>query len=71
MTVAGMSEQNDFITTNELLTKLPVSKRTICKWVAEGKIPCIKLSARKTLFHWKSVQDALLRNQRENATSQD
>jgi len=56
-----------FITENELLGRLPISRRTLFKWRANGNIPCIKLGGRRLLFHWPSVEAALLRHQKGGA----
>jgi predicted site-specific integrase-resolvase len=54
-----------FIGENELLKRLPVSRRTLFTWRKAGKIPFVHLGGRKLLFHWRSVEAALLRHQRE------
>ncbi|HTX20496.1 MAG TPA: hypothetical protein VMD27_01360 [Candidatus Aquilonibacter sp.] len=52
-----------FIDEKELLKRLPVSRRTAFNWQRCGKLPCVKIGRRK-LFHWPSVESALLRQQR-------
>ena len=52
-----------FINEKELLRRIPVSRRTAFTWVQTGKLPCVKIGRRK-LFHWPSVEAALLRQQR-------
>jgi predicted site-specific integrase-resolvase len=52
-----------FINEKELLKRIPVSRRTAFTWVQSGKLPCVKIGRRK-LFHWPSVEVALLRQQR-------
>lgn len=52
-----------FINEKDLLARVPISRRTAFNWVQEGKIPCVKIGRRK-LFHWPSVEAALLRLQR-------
>jgi len=47
----------------ELLRHLPICRRTAFNWIEEGKLPCVKIGRRK-LFHWPSVEAALLRLQR-------
>jgi len=47
----------------ECLRRVPVSRRTWFEWRAQGKIPTIKIG-RRCLYHWKSVEEALLRLQR-------
>jgi len=66
MTINQSSEKPDkssFITEMELLEKLKVSRRTVFSWRMAGKIPTVKLG-RRTLYHWPSVEAALLRHQR-------
>lgn len=52
-----------FINEKQLLAQLPISRRTAFNWVQTGKLPCVKIGRRK-LFHWPSVEAALLRQQR-------
>jgi len=52
-----------FIDEKQLLTKLPISRRTLFNWRTSGKIPCVRLGGRRILFHWPSVEAALLRYQ--------
>jgi predicted site-specific integrase-resolvase len=54
----------DFINERELLKRLPVSRRTLFSWRATGKIPSVRLGGRRILFHWPSIEAALLRNQK-------
>jgi hypothetical protein len=56
-------ELKAFIDERELLRRIPVSRRTAFTWVQNGKLPCVKINRRK-LFHWPSVEQALLRQQR-------
>ena len=58
--------ESSFITEMELLEKLKVSRRTVFSWRMAGKIPTVKLG-RRTLYHWPSVEAALLRHQRSGA----
>ena len=55
-------ELKAFIDERELLRRIPVSRRTAFTWVQNGKLPCVKINRRK-LFHWPSVEQALLRQQ--------
>ncbi len=53
-----------FLTSSQLRAeKLPISEQTLASWRKAGKIPYIQLN-RKTLYHWPSVQSALLRQMR-------
>jgi len=52
-----------FLDEKELLKRLPVSRRTLFNYRATGKIPCVRLGGRRILFHWPSVETALLRQQ--------
>ncbi len=58
------SSAEGFIDERQLLAKLPISRRTLFNWRASGKIPCVRLGGRRILFHWPSVEAALLRYQR-------
>ena len=53
-----------FIDQKQLLARLPISRRTLFNWRTTGKIPCVRLGGRRILFHWPSVEAALLRHQR-------
>jgi len=57
------TDESNFIDEKQLLKKLAVSRRTIFSWRKAGKIPTVKLG-RRILFHWPSVEAALLRYQR-------
>ena len=57
------ASESSFITEMQLLKKLQVSRRTIFSWRMAGKIPTVKIG-RRTLYHWPSVEAALLRCQR-------
>jgi hypothetical protein len=53
-----------FLDEKRLLSdKLPISRRTLFDWERQGKIPVVKINRRK-LYHWASVEAALLRLQR-------
>ena len=54
----------DFIDQKQLLARLPISRRTLFNWRTTGKIPCVRLGGCRILFHWPSVEAALLRHQR-------
>ena len=57
-----------FIDETELLKRLPVSRRTLWQWRETGKIPCVRVpGGRRVIFHWESVQAALLRLQKGGA----
>ncbi len=53
-----------FIDEKELLARLPVSRRTLFNWRYSGKIPFVNLGGRKLVYHWPSVEAALLRMQK-------
>jgi predicted DNA-binding transcriptional regulator AlpA len=57
------SSEARFIDEKQLLAKLPISRRTLFNWRTSGKIPCVRLGGRRILFHWPSVEAALLRYQ--------
>jgi predicted site-specific integrase-resolvase len=58
-----LSGEANFIDVKQLLAKLPISRRTLFNWRTSGKIPCVRLGGRRILFHWPSVEAALLRHQ--------
>ena len=53
-----------FLNQKQLLARLPISRRTLFNWRTSGKIPCVRPGGRRILFHWPSVEAALLRHQR-------
>jgi hypothetical protein len=57
------ASESSFITEMQLLKKLQVSRRTVFSWRMAGKIPTVK-TGRRTLYHWPSVEAALLRCQK-------
>ena len=57
-------ELKTFLDEKELLKRIPVSRRTLFAYRNSGKIPCVRLGGRRILFHWPSVEAALLRMQR-------
>jgi len=57
------SGERAFMDEKELLTKLPISRRTLGTWKTTGVLPYIKIG-RRCLYDWASVQGALLRRQR-------
>jgi hypothetical protein len=59
-TLAGAA---GFIDQKQLLARLPISRRTLFNWRTTGIIPCVRLGGRRILFHWPSVEAALLRHQ--------
>lgn len=56
----------DFLTTEELLAKLPICRKTLFTYCEKGDLPSVKIG-RRVIFHWPSVQSALLRQQRGGA----
>jgi len=58
------SSETGFIDQKQLLARLPISRRTLFNWRTTGKIPCVRLGGCRILFHWPSVEAALLRHQR-------
>jgi hypothetical protein len=57
------SSDPGFINQKQLLARLPISRRTLFNWRTSGKIPCVRPGGRRILFHWPSVEAALLRCQ--------
>jgi predicted site-specific integrase-resolvase len=59
-----------FIDEKELLRRVPVSRRTLFSWRETGRIPFVRVgSGRRVVFHWASVEQALLRQQRGGETT--
>jgi hypothetical protein len=52
-----------FMDEKQLLTKLPISRRTLGTLKASGVLPYMKIG-RRCLYDWPSEQGALLRRQR-------
>jgi len=52
-----------FLDEKQLLARLPISRRTAFNWIQQGKLPVVKIGRRK-LYHWESVEAALLRIQK-------
>jgi predicted site-specific integrase-resolvase len=53
-----------FLSTDQLLADLPISRRTLGSWRKKGLIPYIKIG-RRVLFDSESVRQALRRRERE------
>ena len=53
-----------FLNERELLTIVPISRRTLYEWRKAGTIPWINAKGRRVLFHYPSVEAALLRLQK-------
>ena len=60
----GVRGESNFINQKQLLARLPISRRTLFNWRTSGKIPSVRLGGSRILFHWPSVEAALLRHQR-------
>ena len=59
------SGDGGIIDESTLMTRLPYSRRGLFDLRKSGKIPFIRLpGSRRILFHWPSVLQALLRQQR-------
>ena len=52
----------ELLTKEELAERLKLTTRTIDTMIAQGRLPCLKLSPRTVRFHWSDVMAAL--NQR-------
>ena len=52
-----------FIDEPEFLSRVPICRRTAANLRKSGKLPYVKLGKR-VLYHWKTVQDTLLRHQK-------
>jgi predicted site-specific integrase-resolvase len=62
--IAAPPNEAGFIDTETMLQRLPISRRTLATWRTSGKIPFVNVTGRRVLFHWPSVESALLRLQR-------
>jgi hypothetical protein len=60
---AQCDEGSRFIGEPQTLARVSISRRTLYAWRKQGWIPYIRLG-RRILYHWPSVQAALLRQQR-------
>ncbi len=60
------SAQHDgFIDESQLRRRLPLSPRTLYNWRVSGKLPHLCLpGSRRVLYHWPTVERALLRFQK-------
>lgn len=58
-----IGENGAILSERQMLGRLPICRRTLANWRLSGKIPYIKMDKR-VLFHWPSVEAALLRLQR-------
>jgi predicted site-specific integrase-resolvase len=65
--ITAPAETPGFITTEQFLQRVPISRRTLATWRMEGKIPFVNVTGRRILFHWPSVEAAMLRNQKGGA----
>jgi len=61
--LTASASQDVILAEKQILARIPVSRRTLFNWRASGKIPSIKIG-RRNLYHWPSVEAALLRQQR-------
>jgi hypothetical protein len=59
-------EPTGFIDNAEMLRRFPVSSGTLRNYRESGKLPFVRLG-RRVLWHWPSVEQALLRMQRGGA----
>jgi hypothetical protein len=48
----------------DILKRLHISRRTLFNWRFSGKLPFVNVGGRRILYHWPSVEAALLRMQR-------
>ena len=62
--LAAPASETGFINEQELLRRLPISRRTLFNLRMSGKIPCVRLGGRRVLFHWPTIETTLLRQQR-------
>lgn len=67
MTNTVVNEDTPFITERQLLKRIPISRRTLGLWRTSGKLPFVRVTGRRVLYHWETVEQALLRTQRNAA----
>jgi hypothetical protein len=58
----ALASEDTFLDEKQILARLPICRRTLFSWRQSGKIPHLKIG-RRNLFHWPSVEAALLRQQ--------
>jgi len=54
-----LTDSSDLLTTDQLATKLGISKRTLVTWVSRKTIPCIRIGD-IVRFDWVQVKQAML-----------
>lgn len=64
----NMSTETPILTEQQLLARVPVCRRTLLAWRKSGKVPFIK-SGRSVLYHWPSVEAALVRQQEQGGAA--
>ena len=57
-------DRNNFVGENTIVERVNLSRRTIYDLRVKGVIPYIRLGGRRIIYHWPSVEAALLRAQR-------
>lgn len=57
------ASESGFIDETEMLKRIPISRGTLINYRKSGKIPFVHLGGRRILFHWPTVETALLRLQ--------
>jgi len=55
--------KQEIIDEQEILRRIPISRRTLWNWKNRGIIPHIKIGAR-CLYDWENVHAALLRREK-------
>jgi hypothetical protein len=65
-TQTAPSDEVGFITEDELVERLKISRGTAINHRKNGLLPFVKLG-HAVRYHWPSVQESLLRRQREAA----
>jgi hypothetical protein len=63
--ITSAPSEAGFLDETQLLRRIPVSRRTLSNWKSRGAIPFCKLAGgRRCLYHWPTIEAALLRHQR-------
>ena len=63
---ARLMNMEGFCDTEQLSARLGVCRKTLFSYRDSGKLPYVQLG-RKVIYHWPSVEAALLRQQRGTA----
>jgi hypothetical protein len=63
---APNADEAGFLTESELIVRLKVSRGSLVNYRNQGILPFVRIG-RSVRYHWRSVEQALLRKQRGSA----